>query len=85
MAYATSNPSTGFEWQETDGGCKGLSVKKHYIQNPTPNGQVWVGVPGKQYFQFTVDSTPETTEKCELGFSYVRPWMHHENSPLYTL
>ena len=59
-------------------------MKKHYIQNPIPpSGQDWGGVPGKQYFQFTVGSEPES---CEIGFTYVRHWApYNPDVPVYWL
>ncbi|MFC2072888.1 protease inhibitor I42 family protein [Chloroflexota bacterium] len=63
-----SNPTTGYDWEESHDPYKLILVGKEY--EPDEKAAGLVGAGGTQYFRFTSQKTGET----EVTFVYKRPW-----------
>jgi len=63
-----SNPTTGYDWEESHDPYKLILVEKKY--EPDEKAAGLVGAGGTQYFRFTSQKTGET----EVIFTYKRPW-----------
>jgi len=63
-----SNPTTGYDWEESHDPYKLILVEKKY--EPDEKAAGLVGAGGTQYFRFTSQKTGET----EVTFTYKRPW-----------
>ena len=63
-----SNPTTGYDWEESHDPYKLILVEKNY--EPDEKAAGLVGAGGTQYFRFT----SQKTGKTEITFVYKRPW-----------
>ena len=63
-----SNPTTGYDWEESHDPYKLILVEKNY--EPDEKAAGLVGAGGTQYFRFTSQKKGNT----EITFVYKRPW-----------
>lgn len=64
------NATTGYTWEFTVVSGKASFVKGDYVVDPTPEGEFWCGVGGKQSGVFKAEEKGE----IEIRADHLRPW-----------
>jgi inhibitor of cysteine peptidase len=68
------NATTGYSWEFKVVAGKASLVNEDYIVDPSPPGEFWCGVGGRQFAAFKADEKG----KIEIQAEYKRPWAKND-------